>query len=122
MSSRALLPSDSAQALALADATRVADAGIVSRTVLQNPDMRVVLFTFAEGQELTSHTSRRRALVHVVEGACDFLFNGEWQRLATGTLVHLPPDHPHAVRASAGPFSMLLTLGADQPTTSASTS
>jgi hypothetical protein len=27
--------------------------------------------------------------------------------------LHLPPNHPHAVRAAAGPFSMLLTLGAE---------
>ena len=35
------------------------------------------------------------------------------ERLEAGTIVHLPPGHPHAVRAGAGPFSMLLTLGAE---------
>lgn len=111
MSQPTLLAADEAQALKLADAVQVSDSGIVSRTLLSTPEVRVVLFTFAEGQELTPHTSRRRALVHVVEGACDFFFNGKWQRLETGMFLHMPPNHPHAVRASTGAFSMLLVLG-----------
>lgn len=113
MAQRTLLSTDDAQSLKLSEAAQVSPAGVVSRTLLQAPDVRVVLFTFAEGQELTSHTNRRRALVQVLEGACDFLFGGKWQRLEAGSFLHLPPNHPHAVRASAGPFSMLLTLGAE---------
>lgn len=113
MSQRTLLSADQAAALKLLDAAQVSESGIVSRTVLQSPELRVVLFTFADGQELTSHTSRRRALVQILDGSCDFFFAGKWQRLEAGTFLHLPPNHPHAVRAGAGPFSMLLTLGAE---------
>lgn len=113
MSQRSLLSTDEAQTLSLTDATVVAESGIVSRTLLQTPEVRVVLFTFAEGQELTPHTSRRRALVQILDGACEFLFAGSWQRLAAGAFLHLPPSHLHAVRANAGPFSMLLTLTAE---------
>lgn len=91
----------------------VSAAGIVSRTLLQTPELRVVLFAFADGQELTSHTSRRRAVVQVLEGACDFFFAGAWHRLERGAVLHLPPAHPHAVRAAAGAFTMLLTLAAE---------
>jgi quercetin dioxygenase-like cupin family protein len=118
MSQQTLLPSDDAQALRLADAVQMSPSGIVSRTVLQTPEIRVVLFAFAEGQELTSHTSRRRALVQILSGECDFFFAGTWQRLTAGTFLHLPPNHPHAVRAGAGAFSMLLTLGSEAPTAS----
>jgi len=83
--------------------------GIVSRTLLQTPSVRVTLFAFGEGQELTPHTNQRRALVQIVEGQCEFLFAGKWQKLERGALVHLPPNDPHAVRAT-GPFKMLLTL------------
>jgi quercetin dioxygenase-like cupin family protein len=113
MSVRTLLPSDEAQSLALADAVQTSAAGIVSRTVLQAEPLRVVLFAFAEGQELTSHTSTRRALVHVLSGSCEFFFAGDWHTLGAGSLLHLPPNHPHAVRAAHGPFSMLLTLGTE---------
>ena len=113
MSQRTLLAPHEPAALKLLDAVQISESGIVSRTVLQTPEIRVVLFTFCDGQELTSHTSRRRALVQILDGACDFFFAGAWHRLGAGTLLHLPPNHPHAVRAGAGPFSMLLTLGTD---------
>lgn len=113
MASATLLPNDSAGAILLPEFAQTAPAGIVSRTVLQSPEIRVVLFTFADGQELTSHTNRRRVLVHILEGECEFQFAGEWHRLGAGTLLHLPPNDPHAVRASHGPFSMLLTFAAE---------
>jgi quercetin dioxygenase-like cupin family protein len=113
MSSRTLIASDEAQALSLMDAVQTSEAGIVSRTILQTDPLRVVLFAFADGQELTSHTSRRRALVHILNGSCEFFYGGAWHNLAAGALLHLPPNHPHAVRAAAGAFSMLLTLGAE---------
>lgn len=113
MSQTTLLPSDDAQALKLTDAVQHSAAGIVSRTLLQTPEVRVILFAFADGQELTSHTSRRRALVQIIDGTCDFFFGGKWQKLVAGTFLHLPPGHPHAVRASTGAFAMLLTLGSE---------
>ena len=115
-----LLASDTAASLQLKDAAQVSESGIVSRTVLQTDAIRVVLFTFGDGQELTSHTSLRRALVQILEGECDFFFAGKWQRLSAGAFLHLPPRHPHAVRAAHGPFSMLLTLGAEPTTTTSS--
>lgn len=108
-----LLPSTSARAIALGAASGATEAGIVSRTVLQTEELRVTHFSFAPGQELTTHTNRRRALVQVLEGSCEFLFDGAWHTLEAGALLHLPPSHPHAVRATDRPFSMLLTLGSD---------
>lgn len=113
MSNRTLLSAETPGTLQLAAATQVSAAGIVSRTVLQSPELRVVLFTFAEGQELTTHTSTRRAVIQMLEGHGEFFFDGRWEKLPAGTLLHLPPSQPHAVRASAGPFSMLLTLGSE---------
>ncbi|ATC63538.1 cupin [Nibricoccus aquaticus] len=114
MSHTTLLPTTDAAAITLAGAAEISAAGIVSRTLVQSAELRVVLFSFDQGQELTGHSSKRRALVQVLSGACDFFFNGQWTRLEAGALLHMPPDHPHAVRASHGPFTMLLTLGAEQ--------
>jgi len=113
MSQTSLIPADVAQSLALADAVEISSAGIVSRTIVQSPELRTVLSAFDAGQELTSHTSRRRALVQVLSGVCDFFFAGAWHRLESGALLHLPPGHPHAVRAGAGAFTMLLTLASE---------
>ena len=120
MAQPSLIPADLAQSLVLPDAVQVSSAGIVSRTLLQTPELRIVLFAFDAGQELTSHTSRRRAVVQVLSGTCDFFFAGAWHRLESGALLHLPPGHPHAVRAEAGAFTMLLTLAAEPSSSSQS--
>ena len=113
MSSTSLISADSAVALVLSEAVQVSSSGIVSRTLVQAPELRTVLFAFDVGQELTSHSSGRRALVQILTGSCDFFFAGAWHRLGSGTLLHLPPGHPHAVRATDCAFTMLLTLGAE---------
>lgn len=117
MSHSSLIAAESAESLILAEAAQVSSSGIVSRTLVQTPELRTVLFAFDAGQELTSHTSRRRALVQVLSGACDFFYAGAWHRLESGALLHMPPGHPHAVRAGAGAFTMLLTLAAEPAST-----
>lgn len=99
-----------AQALALGDLLQYADAGIVSRTLYTSDTLRVVLFAFAPGQELTEHTNGRRALVQVIAGRCQFKFNDRWEWLEQGALLHLPPRHPHALKATDGRCALLLTL------------
>ena len=111
MKTQSLLSNAEAGAIRLAEAGATSASGIVSRTVLQSPEARVVLFSFDSGQELTAHTNRHRALIQMLEGSCEFFFNDRWQKLEAGDFLHMPPGHPHAVRAAFGPFSMLLTLG-----------
>lgn len=89
--------------------TRYADQGIVSRTLLSTPDLRVVLFGFAAGQELTEHTSTQQALIQVLSGSCEVTLDGVAHALGAGDLVWMPPGLLHAVKATER-FSMLLTL------------
>lgn len=112
MNQTTLIAADVAAAIPLLDANSAAPASILSRAVLQTPEARVTLFDFAPGQELTTHTNRRRALIQILRGRGDFFFNDAWHALDAGSFLHLPPNHPHAVRASE-PFSMLLTLCAE---------
>ena len=63
MSEQPLIESDAEKVISLADETRFAPNGIVSRTLMRTPNSRVVLFGFTEGQELTEHTSTQSALV-----------------------------------------------------------
>ncbi len=99
-----------ARALVLKDLLQFADSGIVSRTLFASDTVRLVLFAFAAGQELTEHTSGRRAFVQVLEGRCSFKYDGSWHWLEQGALLHLPPGHAHALKASDGACAMLLTL------------
>jgi quercetin dioxygenase-like cupin family protein len=95
--------------ISLAQETQFAPNGIVSRTLLRTPTARVVLFGFSEGQELTEHTSTQHALIQILSGECEFSLGGKLHALKAGDFLHMPPNLPHAVKATK-PFSMLLTL------------
>jgi quercetin dioxygenase-like cupin family protein len=95
--------------LSLADETQFAPNGIVSRTLLRTDYSRTVLFGFAEGQELSEHTSTQHALIQVLSGECEFSLAGKPHPLKSGDLLYMPPGLPHAVKARRQ-FSMLLTL------------
>ena len=109
MSEQPVFNSPEPRVLSLAKETQFAANGIVSRTLLNTPEARVVLFGFAAGQELTEHTSTRRALISILSGRCEFSLAGQWHSLEAGAFVHIPPNTPHAVKATE-PSSMLLTL------------
>jgi len=68
-----------------------------------------MLFGFAEGQELTEHTSTRHALIQILSGECEFSLAGQSHQLKTGDFLYMPPNLAHAVKATKQ-FSMLLTL------------
>lgn len=95
--------------LSLANETKFAANGIVSRTLLRIENARAVLFGFAEGQELTEHTSTQHALIQILSGECEFFLAGKSNALKAGDLLYMPPHLPHAVKATKE-FSMLLTL------------
>jgi quercetin dioxygenase-like cupin family protein len=109
MSEQPLLSPDREAVISLPAETQFAPNGIVSRTLLRAPNGRVVLFGFAEGQELTEHTSTQQALIQILSGECEFCLNGKPQPMRAGDLLYLPPHRPHAVKATKQ-FSMLLTL------------
>jgi quercetin dioxygenase-like cupin family protein len=95
--------------VSLAQETQFAPNGIVSRTLLRTPTTRVVLFGFAQDQELTEHTSTQHALVQILSGTCEFSLGGKPHNLKPGDFVHMPPNLPHALKATEQ-CSMLLTL------------
>jgi quercetin dioxygenase-like cupin family protein len=109
MNEKPLIDAASEKILSLAQETQFAPNGIVSRTLFRTPTTRIVLFGFAEGQELSEHTSTAQALIQILSGACEFTLAGRPHQLKTGDLLYMPPNVPHAVKASER-FSMLLTL------------
>jgi len=109
MSEKPLIDVGHEQILSLAQETRFASNGIVSRTLLRTAHSRVVLFGFAEGQELSEHTSTQPALIEILSGECEFFLAGKPHLLKAGDLLYLPPNLAHSVQATKQ-FSMLLTL------------
>jgi quercetin dioxygenase-like cupin family protein len=119
MNEKPIVDSSSEKILSLAEETRFAPNGIVSRTLLRTANSRVVLFGFAEGQELTEHTSTQHAVIQILSGECEFSLADKPHALKTGDLLYMPPNLPHAVKATTQ-FSMLLTFSKPESPVSSS--
>ena len=109
MNEQPVIDSGAAKILSLADETKFAPNGIVSRTILRTANSRVVLFGFSAGQELTEHTSTQHAVIQILSGECEFSLAGKPGVVKAGDLIYMPPNLPHAVKAIPA-FSMLLTF------------
>jgi quercetin dioxygenase-like cupin family protein len=73
--------------------------GIHSQTLYDGPDLRLVLFAFAPGEELSEHTAARPAVVHVLDGEGDAVVGGAPHELSAGTWFRMPAGMPHSIRA-----------------------
>jgi quercetin dioxygenase-like cupin family protein len=62
------------------------DKGILSRTLYNDDRLKVVLFGFAQGEELSEHTASMPAILHFLQGEASVgLATTRWrQRLAPG--------------------------------------
>ena len=83
--------------------------GIVSRAIYSDDDVRVVLFSFAPGQQLSDHTAPMPATLEVVEGEADITLGSDRVAGAPGTWIHMPANTPHSVVAKT-PVTLLLHL------------
>jgi quercetin dioxygenase-like cupin family protein len=93
----------------VASHVEVAPESTVSRTVLKAEGVRLVLFAFDEGQELTEHTAAMPVLLQVLTGRLRITAAGRSVELAPGGVVHLGTRLPHAVLALE-PSRLLLTM------------
>ena len=93
----------------LVAAVEIPSNGTLSRVLYKDESIRLVVFAFDEGQELTDHTARYPAIVQVLVGRIELVLDGEPIEVTLGGWVHMPPELPHAVRALE-PTVMVLTL------------
>jgi quercetin dioxygenase-like cupin family protein len=82
---------------------------IVSRTLYADKQLKIILFGFAPGQELSEHTSARQATLHFLEGTARLTLGGDTMSATAGTYVVMPPHLPHSVFAETQ-VVMLLTM------------
>src|SRR5438128_9635929 len=88
--------------------------GILSRTVLQDERLKVVLFGFSAGQELSEHTASMPAMLHVLRGEAQVTLGAENVSAAAGTWIHMRAQLPHSIVAKTPVVLLLLLL--KQPT------
>jgi quercetin dioxygenase-like cupin family protein len=87
----------------------IPENGILSRTMYQDDHVKVILFGFAQGQELSAHTAPFRASMHILEGRATLTLGSQTIEAASGTWVMMEPKLEHGIKALT-PVKMLLTM------------
>lgn len=83
--------------------------GTLSRTLHNDEKLKVVLFSFSAGQELSEHTASSPAVMHFLSGEADVTLGTEAVKATGGTWIHMPAELPHSIRTKS-PVTMLLSL------------
>ncbi len=83
--------------------------GTLSRTLHSDDHVKVVLFAFDAGQELSEHRAGTAATAVVTRGRLAFTVDGAIHDLGPGAFLHRAAGAPHAVQALE-PSIMILTL------------
>ena len=82
---------------------------VVSRTLVQNDKVSMTLFSFDEGEEISTHAASGDAMVTVLEGTGRFTVGGQVFTLDAGETLIMPKDIPHAVFGEKR-FKMVLVV------------
>lgn len=84
--------------------------GIASRVLARTAAGNITLFAFDAGEELSEHTAPFDALALTLSGALTLTIGGIEVRTAPHTLVLMPANVPHAVRAIDASRMLLIML------------
>lgn len=82
---------------------------MVSKTLAQNSAVSVTLFSFDQGEGMSTHESGGDAFVTCVDGVGRITIEGQEFFLHEGESIVMPAGHPHAVFGQER-FKMLLVV------------
>lgn len=82
---------------------------VVSKTLAQNEHVSVTLFSFDQGEEISTHESKGDAFVTCLDGKGKITIDGKEYLLQEGQSIVMPAGHPHAVFGEER-FKMLLVV------------
>lgn len=97
------------EVLTLKEQISYQEGQVVSKTLAQNPAVSITLFSFAKGEEISTHESGGDAFVTCLDGVGKITIDGTDYELHEGDAIVMPAGHPHAVYAREK-FKMLLTV------------
>jgi len=100
---------DAVQAANLLELIVIVESATVSKTLLNEPAFKQVLFAMDASQELSEHRAPYLALVQVLDGRLRMRVSGEIHTLGPMSWLLMPADAPHDVHAEL-PTRFLLTL------------
>lgn len=93
----------------LAAEAQIPQNGILSRTLHNDDHVKVLVFGFAPGQELSAHTAPMAASLYFVQGEARLTLGDDSMDARPGTFVHMPPGLTHGIVART-PVVMMLQM------------
>ena len=100
---------ESNKVLTLAGMVSVQQGQIVSKTLVQNKNVSITLFSFDKGEEIGTHDSSGDAMVSVLEGEGRFKVGDTEHIVKAGETLVMPAGVPHSVFAKT-PFKWILVV------------
>lgn len=98
-----------AEVLVLKEQISYQEGQVVSKTLAQNSAVSITLFSFAKGEEISTHESGGDAFVTCLDGVGKITIDGVDYLLHEGESIVMPSGHPHAVYGEEA-FKMLLVV------------
>jgi len=98
--------------IAMAALVEYQPGAVVSRTLVKKSAGTVTAFAFDAGEGLSEHTAPYDALVLMIEGDAEISIAGTAHAVGAGTLLRLPANQPHAVKALTRIKMMLVMIRA----------
>ena len=89
---------------------QIPENGILSRTMHNDDQLKVVLFGFAPGQELSAHTAPFAASLYVVRGEARLTLGQDTREVGAGCFVHMTPKLQHGILAKTPVVLLLLMM------------
>ena len=83
---------------------------IISKTISSDENVKVILFGFAPGQELSEHTSARPALLHFIKGKAQLTLGEDSFPVQSGAWAQMPPHLAHSILAETEVWMLLYLL------------
>jgi quercetin dioxygenase-like cupin family protein len=93
----------------LTNEVQIPENGILSRTLYNDDHVKILVFGFAPGQELSAHTAPMAASIYIHSGEARLTLGEDTQDAQAGTMVYMPPQLPHGIVART-PVVMLLHM------------
>lgn len=97
------------EVLKLKEQVAYQEGQVVSKTLVQNGAVSVTLFSFAKGEEISTHESGGDAFVTCLDGVGQVTIDGVPYELQEGESIVMPAKHPTPVLGKEN-FKMLLVV------------
>ncbi len=89
----------------------IAEKSTISKNFFKTDGFRAMMFSFAAGEELTDHSSKKQGILHVLSGKGVFATESETVQLEENSWIHIPAELTHRVKAESDLHFLLYLVG-----------